>query len=186
MERPPARRHLRGFTLAESLVTLGILGTLLALAVSTVGDVLQSIRLANAANEVLQHLYVARSEAIKRNGRVAVCKAPAGEACVAHGGWEQGWIVFQDANNNGLREPAEPVLRRLPPLPPDFRVQANTNVARYVSYGPYGNTRLASGAFQAGTFTVCRASAEAGEGRQIVINSMGRPRVQKVQLASCI
>jgi type IV fimbrial biogenesis protein FimT len=42
-----------------------------------------------------------------------------------------------------------------------------------------------SGAFQAGTFTVCRQSAAAVQGRRIIINAGGRPRVQKVNLESC-
>lgn len=174
-----------GFTLTESVVTLAVLGTLLGLAVSTVGDVMQGLRLGNVSNDVLQQLVLARSEAIKRNARVALCKSADGQACATHGGWEQGWILFQDYNNSGTRQPAEPVLQRLEPLPPDFRLHANLPLISYVSYGPYGRSHMTSGAFQAGTFTVCRISQDSSEARKIIINSGGRPRVQKVWLASC-
>lgn len=183
---PPLCRHQQGFHLVEVLLSLAILGSLLAMGVSTVGDILHNLRLGTVSNDVLQQLYLARSEAIKRNGRVALCKSQDGASCAASGGWEQGWILFQDGNNSGSREPGEPVLQRLLPVPPGFRLRANSPLARYVSYGPTGRTRLASGAFQAGTFTVCRISADAGEGRQIIINAGGRPRVQKVQLRDCI
>ena len=180
-----AARRL-GFTLIESVVTLAAASTLLAVGVTTVGDVLQGLRLAGVSNDVLQQLYLARSEAIKRNGRMVLCKSADGVLCSEAGGWEQGWILFHDRNNSGSREAAEPVLQRLQPLPAQFRLKANSPLARYVSYGPLGGTMLASGAFQAGTFTLCRASADAVEGRQIIINAGGRPRVQKVQLESCI
>jgi type IV fimbrial biogenesis protein FimT len=176
----------RGFTLTESVVTLAVASTLLSLGLTTVGDLVQGLRLAAVSNDVLQQLHLARSEAIKRNGRMVLCKSPDGERCAEDGGWEQGWILFADGNNSGTREPQEPVLQRLEPAPRDFRIKANNPLARYVSYGPLGGTMLASGAFQAGTFTVCRASADAGEGRQIIINAGGRPRSQKVQLENCM
>jgi type IV fimbrial biogenesis protein FimT len=175
-----------GFTLIESVVTLAVASTVLAVGVSTIGDLVQGLRLAGVSNDVLQQLYLARSEAIKRNGRMVLCKSADGAMCSEAGGWEQGWILFQDRNNSGTREATEPLLQRLEPLPVQFRLKANSPLARYVSYGPLGGTLLASGAFQAGTFTLCRASAEAVEGRQIIVNAGGRPRVQKVQLESCM
>lgn len=178
-------RHA-GFTLTEAVVSLAVLGTLLAVGVPTLGEVVQGVRLQAVSGDVFQQLLLARSEAIKRNGRVVLCKSADGSACAEQGAWQQGWILFQDRNNSGTREPHEPVLHRLQPLPPDFRLVANGPFARYVSYGPMGSARMASGAFQAGTFTVCRASVDATEGRQIVINAGGRPRVQKVWLADCL
>jgi type IV fimbrial biogenesis protein FimT len=179
-------RRTRGFTLTESVVTLAVASTLLSLGVSTVSDLVHGLRLAGVSNDVLQQLQLARSEAIKRNGRMALCKSPDGASCSDEGGWEQGWILFHDRNNSGTREPQEPVLQRLQPLPPQFLLKANNPLARYVSYGPLGATMIASGAFQAGTFTLSRASAGPVEGRQIIINAGGRPRSQKVQLENCM
>ncbi|NML45129.1 prepilin-type N-terminal cleavage/methylation domain-containing protein [Ramlibacter sp. G-1-2-2] len=176
----------RGFTLPEMLVTFSVLGGLLAMALTSITDMVHDLRLAGVSNDVMQQLFLARSEAIKRNRRVAVCKSPDGESCAEQGGWEQGWILFEDTNNSGTREAHEPILQRLNPLPPQYRLTANNPLARYVSYHPLGGTVMASGAFQAGTFTLCRLSAGPGEGRQIIINAGGRPRVQKVQLESCM
>jgi type IV fimbrial biogenesis protein FimT len=181
-----ARRRQLGFNLVEVVLSLAVLGILMGLAVSSVADVIQAQRLANVANDVLQQLYLARSEAIKRNARVALCKSAGGQACSQAGGWEQGWILFHDRNNNGSREPSEPLLERLRPLPADFRLSANGPLARYVSYGPLGGAQMTSGAFQAGTFTVCRVSADAVEARQIIINSGGRPRLQKIRVDRCM
>jgi type IV fimbrial biogenesis protein FimT len=178
--------RVRGFTLVEAVVTLAVLGTLVATGVSTVGELVDGMRLSTLSNDVLQQLHLARSEAIKRNTRVALCKSADGDSCAAGGPWDQGWMMFQDRNNNGSREEGEPLVQQVRALPPGWRLAANNPLLRYVSYGPVGDARMTSGAFQAGTFTLCRISAEAVEGRQIVINAGGRPRVQKVQLASCM
>jgi type IV fimbrial biogenesis protein FimT len=174
-----------GFTLLESVVTLAILGTVLGYAVSSIGDVIHELRLTAVSNDVYQQLVLARSEAIKRNGRVVLCKSANGTACTVAGGWEQGWILFQDLNNSATREPEEPVLQRLQPLPRDFRLSANLPLVTYVSYTSFGGAKMASGAFQAGTFTVCRKSADTVEARKVVVNAGGRPRVQKVWLDQC-
>jgi type IV fimbrial biogenesis protein FimT len=161
------------------------MSVLLAIAGSQMGAWSGSNRLADHAGILLADLQLARSEAIKRNARVALCKSPDGAACRNTGGWEQGLIVFHDANNNGRREAAEEVLHRTAPLQGDFLMRGNQPVRDYVSYGATGVTRLEAGGFQAGTITVCRRSAGATETRQVIVNAAGRPRVQKAAADSC-
>lgn len=185
---PPAPRAtgaLRGFTLVELMVTLAILGVLLVVAVPLASSLGNSMKLTSLSNAFISQLHLARSEAIKRNGRVAICKSGDGRRCSPGGGWEQGWIMFSDANNNGVREETETLVQSFSAFPPGFRLAGNFNVARYVSFGPSGGTRMTGGAFQAGTLTVCKASLEKTEARQIVINAVGRPRIQKVTVPSC-
>lgn len=177
--------HQVGFTLAEAVVTLCVLGCFVALAAPAAHDAVQEARLRAATGDLLQHLVLARSEAIKRNARVVLCHSADGVTCSDAGGWQQGWILFHDANRNGVRDPQEAILQRINPLPPDLRLSGNGPVERYVAYDALGTTRMVSGAFQAGTFTVCRASADAADARQIVVSAGGRPRVQKIRVDSC-
>lgn len=175
----------RGFTLLELLVTVAILGLLLGIGTPIVASIGDGMRLAAITSTFLSQLHLARSEAIKRNAPVSLCKSRDGARCAPGGGWEQGWIVFHDADNDSLRAPQEIVLQRHEALPAGFRLAGNVPVNRYVSFAPTGGTRTPSGAFQAGTLTVCKASAQATAGRQIVINAVGRPRWQKVELERC-
>jgi type IV fimbrial biogenesis protein FimT len=55
-----------------------------------------------------------------------------------------------------------------------------------VSFEPSGATRTVGGAFQAGTLTLCRQSVASNEARQIILNAVGRPRVQRLEIASCL
>jgi type IV fimbrial biogenesis protein FimT len=144
-----------------------------------------SAQLADRSQIVVSSLQLARSEAIKRNLRVAVCKSGDGEGCWTSGGWEQGLIVFEDGNNNAAREPAEALIHREGALPSPLLLSGNQSVRDYVSYAPTGQTRMESGAFQAGTLTLCRRSDTPAEARQVVVSASGRPRSQRAAVASC-
>lgn len=181
----PAQRH-RGASLLELLVVLSVLSVLLGAGAAALDGIGRTMKLSAAANRLLSELYLARSEAIKRNARVVVCRSGDGETCARSGGWEQGWIVFHDRNNNAERDGGEALIRRGEAPAAKFRIIGNETVARYVSFSPFGGTRLTSGAFQAGTFTVCRESPDRSEARQLIINSVGRPRVKKLEVPDCL
>jgi type IV fimbrial biogenesis protein FimT len=180
------RRAQRGITFIELMIVLVIAGILMGTAVPSFMGVIRSTKLTNSANDLFASLTLARSEAAKRHDRVALCKSADGKSCAMTGGWEQGWIVFHDANDDGKREDDEQVVSRVDPLPKDMRLSGNLNVSKYVSYAPTGETKLASGAFQAGTITLCNVASGKEDARQIVLNSIGRPRVQKARVSSCL
>jgi len=175
----------KGLSLIESLVTLGIVAATMQLAVPAMGDLLQNAALNGASQDLLMDLHLARSEALKRNRRVAICKSFDGVRCTTSGGWEQGWIVFHDEDNSGTLDAGEEVIAHHEALKPVFSVRGNSPVAHYVSYSPIGITRFTSGGFQAGTITVCRRSEGSTDAREVIVNPMGRPRVQKATVTSC-
>lgn len=181
-----ARRAARGFTLIELMIVLAIAGILLGTGVPAVTGLIRSMRLTSAANDLFAGFLLARSEAVKRNTRVALCKSANGVACAASGGWEQGWMVFQDTDNDGSRNDEEPVIWQAPAMHGNIRLSGNMTVAKYVSYAPTGEAKFASsGGFQAGTITACDAAAGSGEARQIIIAAGGRPRVHKTTVQTC-
>jgi type IV fimbrial biogenesis protein FimT len=167
------------------LVVIAIVGILAVQAASSSYAFLSLLRLRAATGTFFNDLSFARSEAIKRNSRVVLCMSPDGLQCVSNGGWEQGWMVFQDQNHNALVDVEDFVLARAGALQPPLRLSGNKNVSKYVSYSPIGFTNLTSGAFQAGTFVLCDASGVLDEAREIVISSLGRPRIAKVSNLKC-
>lgn len=174
-----------GFSLIELMIALSVMAVLFSVAIPAYSEMMLSHRLATQSNTFLGILHFARSEAIKRNGRVVVCKSLSGESCAASGNWQQGWIVFDDANNNASLDEGETLLRRGQALGEGFSMTGNAPVAAYVSYTPLGPTKKTSGAWQAGTITLCQTTTASGDARKIVISITGRPRIEKITVASC-
>ena len=167
------------------LVVIAIVGILAAQAASSGYAFLSLWRLKSATGAFFNDLSFARSEAIKRNSRVVLCMSHDGVQCETDRGWEQGWIVFHDQNQNAFVDAEDLVLARAGALQSPLRRAGNRNVSKYDSYSPIGFANLNSGAFQAGTFVLCDASGVLDEAREIVISSLGRPRIAKVSSLKC-
>lgn len=89
-----------GFTLVELMITLFIISILLTVGLPSLRSYTQSNQLVAASNELLSALHIARSEAIRLNSRVSICESSNGTSCTTTGDWENGWIVFVDANGD--------------------------------------------------------------------------------------
>lgn len=181
-------RHGRrpgGFTLVELLVTAAIASALMMVAIPAMTGMLDTHRRISSVNRFVSSLHLARGEAIKRNGRAVVCKSSTGEQCTQSGHWEQGWIVFHDANNNASLDAGEWLLQQQGPLGGRMRLSGNLPVAHYVSYSATGSAKKVSGAFQAGTFTLCPQGGDADNIRKIVLSGTGRPRTVKGLASDC-
>jgi len=165
--------HSFGFTLMELMVTIAIAGILLGVAIPSFTSIISSNRLTTYANELVTALNLARSEAIKRGVRITLCKSTNGNSCTAGNDWSQGWITFTDQNNNAAYDSATETLLRVQTKSANATIIGNTNVANYISYIATGQTKLTSGAFQAGTIKVCD-DRTGNVGINIVLNSVGR------------
>lgn len=176
------RKRLSGVTLIEMVVTVSIVAFMSFLAIPSVGFWIDDLRSKALANSLLVDLNLARSEAIRRGHPVVACIA-VGSACHPIGRWEQGWLLFADINNNALRDTGEEVIRQTKIESHGWRLWGNGPVRSYVSYHPLGQTRLVNGAFQAGTLTICLPSRPNALSRRIIINSRGRPRIERVDQA---
>ena len=175
MARFDRRSDHHGFTLLELMVTLAVAAVVLTLGVPSFQALIRSNRLTTLTNELVGALHLTRSEAIKRNHRVTLCKSANGAQCASGDqGYEQGWIVFDDPNNNATVDSGETIIRVFAAAPAGMTLTGNTNVAHYISYTATGTSHLVSNAFQAGTLTVCLTP----EARDIVINSVGRVRTE--------
>lgn len=171
---------LRGVTLIELLVGVALLVILLAIAVPSFRGTAASNRLSAATNEVVNAMAVARSEAIRRGGRVTVCKSANGAACTTVGGWEQGWIVFVDntrAAANPTVDGGEMIVNRVGQQPDGITIQGSPAIANFVSFAADGTVRTMAGAALAGRLRICSTASvltDARRARQLDISSAGR------------
>jgi type IV fimbrial biogenesis protein FimT len=120
------------------MVTIAVLGVLLAIATPNLSTFLQNNRLSSAANDMLRSFQIARSEAIKRQQNVVVCASAnptAANPTCSYGAFS-GWIVFQDSNFNWSVDAGEPILERHALLDSSITVKAdNDGIESYASTG---------------------------------------------------
>jgi type IV fimbrial biogenesis protein FimT len=168
------KRTISGLSLIELLTALAIFALVLGFGVPSYRDWIAARELANHADHLADTLRQARSEAVKRQSRVNVCKSADGKQCATVGSWSAGWIMFEDDNRDGGIESVENVIRRDGPPGNAITVTANRPLDDYVSYTSFGYARMLNGALQMGTFEVCKPGQKAID---VVLANSGRVRV---------
>jgi len=86
-------RRSPGFTLIEMVITVTLLGVLLAIAVPSFQQLILNQGVKSAAFDAFSALEYARSEAIKRPGETVTLKAGA----ASDGAWSTGWRLLNGA-----------------------------------------------------------------------------------------
>jgi type IV fimbrial biogenesis protein FimT len=183
----------RGFTLIELVVTLTIAGILFAIAAPSMWGFLSSNRLTAQVNDLIADINFARSEAIKRNGTVVICKSDNPTAATpecnetSSDPWETGRLIFLDnedktagitLNYKYLTANNDVLLRIREPLEGDNTLRPNnssvsTNLSNYLAYSKTGLTTLAAPTVGDGPhrFKVCDKN---GKVRGLLLETTGR------------
>lgn len=175
----------RGFTLVEFLITVSVAALLVTLAVPSFSAMMMNQRVTTQTNDFISTLALARAEALKRVSRVTVCRSSTGNACAASGGWEQGWIVFADDDNDVTLDNGEEILMVRSTLEGSNTLRGSTNVAGNISYVASGTARLPGGGAQVGTLSLCDERGAGEHARTIAISATGRVRMESADPATC-
>jgi len=170
-----------GFTLIELMVTLTVMIVIAMMAAPSFNNAFLSNKLAAFSNSFAASALLARSEAIKRNRPVHVCRSADGVSCAASGTWQQGWIVWSDQNlpANGTLDAGEPVIQVQQAISADY--QFNSTAGGYdLTFQPGG-----AGSSTA-TLKLCRAAPSAGsQDRQLTVDVTGRVSVKTTNTGTC-
>jgi type IV fimbrial biogenesis protein FimT len=136
-------------------------------------------------NALVSSIRIARSEAIKRNSRVVICKSTDGLVCANTGGWEHGWLIFHDVNNNAAIDLGEQVIQKQLFPHRKISVFGNSMVESYISYSGVGVPKMVAGEFQAGTLTLCTPSEGRKSALKIALSKPGNIRNYKATDEQC-
>jgi type IV fimbrial biogenesis protein FimT len=163
------RTKMAGFTIIELMITLVVAAILLAVAAPSFQDIIQNNRLTTEINTLSASLNLTRSEAITRGGSATLCKSNDSVNCVAAANWHDGWIVFEDTNENGNTDPGETIIRVVNALTAGTTLVSS--VGDSITFGPEGFS--AAGSTGTGTLTLCDDRDETSA-RALNINAAGR------------
>ena len=167
---------MRGFTLLELMVVVALLVLGVTVAIPALGGMVDEARLSAATNRLLGGLSLARGEALRRGERVTLCRSADGMECGGSSSYAQGWLVFVDPA--GTLQFTDLQQRLWVNSGEQVEMQANQPLQNYVSFVASGQSRYASGGFQAGRVTLCSAG---GRARQVVVSATGRVRSHRVE-----
>ena len=191
---PPALLHAHplsimggavgGFTAIELLVVLAIAAVLAALAAPSFSTLLQSWRVRQATEALQSTQHLARSEAIKRGGRVVVQKIPNNtngcHTAINATDWDCGWFVCDDSNGNGACNASEPVLHRIE-TPAAVQV-TRTGGAATIKLNRWG---LVDGAWLGFSLVPLNQATTHPGARGLCMSSGGRIRILQPQDIPC-
>ncbi len=136
---------MAGFNLLELLAAVAMIAILLAVGVPTFRTQVLNARLSSATNNMLSSLNFARAEAVGRQQAVSVChRNSTGTGCSGNEGWEDGWVVYVDANGSGGYDNGDEIVHVQEPLANGITARGTGNAASVLRYLPNGMTNLAS------------------------------------------
>lgn len=133
-----------GFTLYELLITVVIVGVVLSLGIPNLSGYTKNSRMTSTANDLHAAFYLARSEAARGKTNVTICaSANSMDAAANCGGtWDQGYIVFVDADGDLNRAGAtETVLRAHAPI----ATGVTLSIANDATFFSFASTGLGRG-----------------------------------------
>lgn len=167
-----------GFTLIDLLTTLTILSILLAFGLPSFTAQIQNTRVKTAAISLSEAIDLTRTKAVFSNSRATMLKRTT---------WEDGWEIFIDKDNDGVRDQDEDVLQQHEKLS-GIKIISDSKLKNYVSYIGTGEGRSASGsatagAMQIGSLKVCPTSK--GKGYQLILSRGGRVRMDEIKAEDC-
>jgi len=182
---------MRGFTIPEVIITLGVAAIILTTAVPGVNNTIKDNRLAARVNEIITDIHYARSEAAKRDVRVILCRSSNPNAssptCSTNSAndytWTWGYLIFADNGmgaNSVYDAGSDILLRRGQPASAGVKMRTNSTWNKNLEFNPNGSIHEDGVAIM----SICDDRGKE-DGRQVVVSLSGVPRMYSDDISTC-
>lgn len=104
------RRRPHGYTIVELMAVVAIIAITLILGLPSFLDVIRTSQMTTRTNDFIAAVALARSEATRRNRVAEICARASDTSCDG-GSWDNGWIVWADADDDGTLDAPDEVIR---------------------------------------------------------------------------
>lgn len=128
-----------GYTVFELMITVTIIGVVLAVGIPNLREYSQNSRMTSTANDLHSAFHLARSESSREKTNITICSSADGSTC--GGTWEQGYIVFVDNDGNLATGGVGETILRTHPVVADGVSLVVQNNATYFSFAGTGRGR---------------------------------------------
>lgn len=169
----PSLRTVRGTSLLELLLVLGVIAIVQALVLPDLKQLRIERQGILTLRKLANSIYLARSAAAESGMIAVVCPSPDGLTC--GGEWHQGVLVFLDRDDNQWPDRDDELVDHLQyeNLPGTLKWRAFRSKP-YLQITPLGYTR-----YQNGNFTWCDLDRNPHSANQLILNRTGRVRFAK-------
>ncbi|MEX2366492.1 MAG: GspH/FimT family pseudopilin, partial [Pseudohongiellaceae bacterium] len=165
----PVMKQQTGFTIIELMITVAVGGILLAVAMPSFNNLVKNNCMTTNSNSFVSSVQYTRNQAVRLRQPVNMTGSNAADA---DNEWGTGWVVWQDADNDGSMDAGEEL--RVSQLGCELTTIDETGDIDTITYRPTGFLDIA---LAGATFDIC--DDRTGEtGRQITISATGRPSIE--------
>jgi type IV fimbrial biogenesis protein FimT len=160
----------KGFTLIELMIVISLVGILTSLALPSFETFLRKRQMIGSSDLLYTTLYWARSEAVKRNNTVTLCKSSDGVTC--GGSWSVGWLMFEDTDSDGDFDVGEVIITSGAPPSGYQLIWSPFGSKNYIRFYKNGMTSSHNG-----TFKLCPDDSDSRYASAVIVSKTARIRV---------
>ena len=184
---------MAGFTLIELLIVVALSAILMTVAVPSFQTMVANNRITSHTNELVMAMNLARSEAVKSNVRVILCRSADPTASPPSCGgsandWTTGWLLFASGDaNNTYQAGVDTLIRVGEAARTGVQIRTNGTSDNNLEINSDGTTNEGGGT---AAFAICDDRDADGDfdeqwGRQIQVSPSGHIRLIRAPSPNC-
>ncbi|AEP31126.1 GspH/FimT family pseudopilin [Brumicola nitratireducens] len=158
-----SKSKLKGTTLIELMVVIGILAIVGTLGVPSFLSIITKARITSETNQLNSLIRFTRFTAIDQQQTAVLCPADNYSQCSED--WNAPKIVFIDSNYNNEREPLEPLLMSMPKSTANNQIYSRNKTIKFYESGVTASPA---------SLRICPASQEANYARLLTVSLQGK------------